>query len=376
MPNHEKNRRTFHSIVSALEGVARQERPSDIEKTMLDAHLLFLGGYHPRDEDRPVEDFPSSTLNNLLRYYELRRKRTKKIIAGGEREITSEDEALESLALAGFIARDLIVPNFTTANPFSNSIFKDIHNLGLSYAHAITGAVADEYIPSDEATEAKLTSIDIAKGALRFSDAYLSGSDLNVNRELQRYNSIFNRLLQRSQPKHLRSFEMAPTTQKHIYHGSQLMKKLCEEIAQKEEGKLEFSPLVVFPIAQGGNEFGIRISMAYEDRGHFPITYPLLYSIKTRRHRRPWIDNDYAFLGKNLENSDFLVAEDWVTTGNTLRGILTHLELLFPRDIRVATLKRDPEKSRVPLLDKYHFYVGTHALYLGGKTDALSDIDS
>src|SRR3990172_9563807 len=98
MPNHEKNRRTFHSIVSALEGVARQERPSDIEKTMLDAHLLFLGGYHPRDEDRPVEDFPSSTLNNLLRYYELRRKRTKKIIAGGEREITSEDEALESLA--------------------------------------------------------------------------------------------------------------------------------------------------------------------------------------------------------------------------------------------------------------------------------------
>jgi len=100
-----------------------------------------------------------------------------------------------------------------------------------------------------------------------------------------------------------------------------------------------------------------------------------LYSIKTRRHRSPWIDNDSKVLGE-LEGKNVLVVEDWVTTGNTLRGILLEVERRYPHEVRVATIKRDPESSKSALLKKYRFYIGKSAQYRGGKTDALSQVGS
>jgi len=108
----------------------------------------------------------------------------------------------------------------------------------------------------------------------------------------------------------------------------------------------------------------------------YSSTYPLFFSIKTRRHQRPWVENDSPFLEKRLENKDVLITEDWVTTGNTLRGILREVDETYPRDIRVATLKRDPDKSKIPILDNYKFYTGSWSHYDGPKIDRFVQSDS
>ncbi len=376
MSNPEKSRRIYRKIVGSLEDLARGNIVPDLENTLSKAHLLFLSGYHPPEEDKPSDYFAAPILTDITDYYTLRRKRARKVIAGGEREITTEDEALESLKLVESISRNLILPYFTRRNSFSNSIFKDIHNLGLAYLHSIVGAVADEYIPNEEARMSKLVAVDLAKGALREVDQYFEMDEVRMNMELKKKGRTFRNLLSMAQLKYIRSFELVPTDQKHIHHGNRLMKQLQDEITEKDEtGDFRFAPRVIFPIAQGGNEFGIRLSMAYEDKGHLPVTYPLFYSIKTRKHRYPWIGNDSDFLGKSLEGEDLLIVEDWVTTGNTLRGILNQLENVYPREIRIATLKRDKEKSIVPILDRYQFYVGSWAIYNGDKTDSLSEMD-
>jgi hypoxanthine phosphoribosyltransferase len=162
----------------------------------------------------------------------------------------------------------------------------------------------------------------------------------------------------------MRSYENVATTPKKISHGEKLQQELQEALTVRDpRGDLLFCPSVIFPIAHGGTEFGVRIANAYQNNGFDPIVYPLLFSMKTRKQRIPWVENDAPFLAKELEGK-CLLTEDWVTTGNTLRGIIQEVERTFPREIRVATIKRDREKSLLPFLDHYCFYVGEHAVYL------------
>ena len=383
MSNPEKNRRIYKELALGLETVARGDFEEKLPFYLLRAHNLFLNGFHSVQEDKSSENFVASTLEDLTRYYSLKGKRQKKIIAGGEREVSTEDDSYESLVLSEKIARNLILPFFIRPNPFSNAIFKDIYNLGLAYLHAATSSVADEYVPLERATEIKLRAVDLAKGALRLTDHYhqfinsFSDSQTAIREDLEfkKLGKTFENLLDRANSRFLRSFELVPTSQKHIHHGPQLMKSISENLTALEGEELKYAPLVIFPIAQGGNEFGLRIAMAYDDKGHQPITYPLLYSIKTRKHKHPWVKNDSNFLGQPLEGEKLLIAEDWITTGNTLKGILEELESLLPKEIKIATIKRDKLLSKISALEKYDIRTGQWAIYSGDKTDSIFDRD-
>ncbi len=370
MSNPQKRKEVYHELVEALESVSRSDSVKGLERTLLKAHHLLLNADDFSEESGPESDFAGEMLDTLRRYYGLRRNRQKKVIGEGEREITTEDEAYESLMLTNSLIGNLIIPNFRKSNDFSNSLFNDNHNLGLAYLHAVVSAVADQYIPPEEARIEKLSAVDVVKGVIRLWDQYQLSGELAGNENLKARSKIVNKLLEKISPKYMRSFELVPTTQKSIHHEGKLTRKLKEEVTRTDSnGEILFKPTVVFPIAQGGNEFGARLSIAYEDKGHLPVTYPLFYSRKTRHHRFPWIENDAEFLGQSLEGEDILVVEDWVTTGNTLRGIINQIEGVLPGEIRIATLKRDRKRSRVPILDKHEFYVGEWGIYQGDKSD-------
>ena len=364
MGNNQKNKRIYQNVVEGLDSISRGSHPENLEKDMDRLNCTFTGGFRP--ENFSGSDFSQEILGDIYRYSELMNGRKKIIIAEGEREITSEVEALESLGLAEKIARRLILPHFHETSQFSNKIFKDISNLSLAYVHAIVSGVGDEYIGKRDAFEAKHRAIDLAKNGIRVRDRYLSeeGKCIPDLRELM---VNFRGALGFKMEDFMRAFENVPTTQKKIYKGRELMAELSDRISGRE-GEIIFRPEVICPIAHGGTELGVRIANAYEDKGHDPLVYPLLYSVKTRKHRYPWVQHDAEFLNEgNLEGKDILVTDDWVTTGRTLVGILGALQKYSPHELRVATIKRDREKSNDPVLDDYNIEVGAEAIYSGGK---------
>ena len=370
MANLEKNRLKYQNIVHLLDTFSSGNYVENLESIVSKLHTLFLGGYVPTEF--PSSDFGRRVLEKINDYSQLVFKRKKIVITGGERETATEEEAYDSLRLSEWLATNLIIPLFRKKTDFSNKIIKDIHNLSLSYVHAIVSGVGDEYISVEDAPESKILSTQLAKQGLRICNHYEKRGLKEINLPMNNFRTV----LEHTSRKFMRSFELVPTTQKRIYKGKELMDFLAEKItSQDSSNKFFFKPSVIFPIAQGGNELGIRISNSYEDKGYSLVVYPLLYSIKTRKHRYPWIQNDALFLGESLEGKDILVTEDWVTTGNTLRGILNKLENVYPHEIKIATIKRDKEKSQIPLLDKYNFYIGSWSLYEGNKTDTLSGLD-
>ena len=365
--SNEGNKELYRQIVMVFDELSSGNRPSELEHIVSRAHRLFSGGYNPTEY--PTSDFGVEIVRNLAEYGNLLHQRKKIIIEGAEREVTTEQEAHRSLVLASELADRLILPNFESKTEFTNKVFNDIYNLGLAYLQGIVAAVGEEYINSEDAFDAKTTAVRIAGKGIRVLDVY---HDDGLSKKLKGCVKNLTRRIKKSQPEFVRSFELVPTSQKKIYHGNLLMKHLTEEITKTDSaGEFIFKPHTIFPIAQGGNEFGLRIANAYQDKEYSPQVYPLLYSIKTRKHRYPWVSHDSMVLGKELEDKDLLVVEDWVTTGNTLRGILNELERRYPHEIKVATIKRDPEKSKARTLNSYNFYVGQWAEYNGSKTDSL-----
>jgi len=364
---NEKNRETYRQIIRTFEGPLSSAH-NGLEQAVSKAHMMFLGGFVPAEF--PQSDYGKQVLRDLADYASLSASRKKVEIAGAEREIATETEAYQSLLLATKLAETLVLPNFHEKTDVSNKIFNDIHNLGLAYLHSIVSSVAQEYVEEEEATNAKKGAVRVASKGIRAYDSYHGSGefDKQIRSDLKK----LTRSLDRTEPNFLRPYELVPTSQKQIYRGQELMSALAEKIASVDnEGDFIFKPNIIFPIAQGGNEFGIRIAHAYQDKCYNPAVYPLLYSIKTRKHRMPRISNDSRFLRRPLEGQDVLVVEDWVTTGNTLRGILNELEMRYPHEIRVATIKRDPSQSKVPYLNNYKFYVGSWSKYKGSKTDTL-----
>lgn len=371
MINEFELHKKYLEIEKSLGELSSEHVPKNLGSVIKRAYYLFSGGYIPELKSSG-SDFKDKLIGDLENYGRLVSNRRSVDIAGGKREITLENEVLDSLFIARDLAENLLLPFFHEPTEFSNKIFKDIHYLSLAYVHAIVNSVAEEYVDAEEAVDAKLRAVNLAKQAIRLHKSYREN---RFGEETKNIFSKFKELLSYTQPQFLRSFELTPISEKKITHSEQIMNDLEGRITEMNPpGKFAFQPSFILPIAQGGIELGIRITNAFEDNGYSPGVYPLLYSIKTRKHKRPWIQNDLKFLGSNLEGKDFLVTEDWVTTGNTLRGILNEIEKGFPHEIRVATIKRDPEKSKIPLLDKYSFYVRKYSPYLGTKTDSLSDM--
>ncbi len=371
--NLTKEKYLYRQFVDSLEKSSNGEAVDRMEIILDRAFILFLGGDF-RPVYYPTSDFLAKNIKDLSEYCETLKHRRKIDIEGGEREVTTEKDAFDSLVLANSLARNLVMPFVHVSNQFTNRIFNDIYNLSLSYVEAICSGVADEYIDQKKSPEAKLEAVELARQGIDIKKIY----DTNrLSPNLQTEFKSLDNLIKFAHPEFMRPFELVATSRKKIYKKKELTEKIRPDLTRTDaQGKLLFYPSVIFPIANGGIELGIELSIAYDKlTEREPIVYPLMFSMKTRKQRYPWTQNDTDFLSQSLENSDVLITEDWVTTGNTLRGILQKIEDTYPREIRIATWKRDPEKSKIPILDKYKFYVGSWSTYIGGKTDSLKDME-
>lgn len=369
MSNQQKNERVYATFVDQLEGLARGDSIEDVHRTADRVYLMMTGGGF-RPASFPQGDWARQVVQNLDGYCASLTQRKRVNIAGAQREIATEDAAFDSLNLAVALGKELVVPHFRDRSQLSNRLFYDVRNLGLSYVDSIVSGVSDEYISAEDAFMAKVNAVNLAKRGMTAGNLYVaSGLSSELGVALDRTGDA----LGMASPYLLRPFENVATERKNVYRKNELTAKIIEKATARSGDGFEFLPDFIFPIANGGTELGIEIGMAYEAQGARSIlVYPLMFSMKTRKQRRPWTEHDSAVLGQSLEGKRVLVAEDWITTGNTLRGILNQVEGTFPQEIRVATLKRDREKSQVPIIDKYQLYVGTHALYDGAKTDSLA----
>jgi len=221
MGNSEKNRHAYRGIVDTFNRLTTGSSPINLESSVLRAYNLFFGGYEPLDH--PDSDFGRETLRNLKEYGELSSGRRKIEIEGGEREVATEKEAYRSLVLAGDLANNLIIPFFNEENNFSNRIFKDIFNLSLAYLHGIVSAVAQEYVGGEQTYEAKKIAVKIASKGIRANDVY---SEEGLKKRLKDTVKSLTKKIERAQPQFVRSFELVPTSQKKIYKGGELMKKV------------------------------------------------------------------------------------------------------------------------------------------------------
>ncbi|MFA5992688.1 MAG: phosphoribosyltransferase [Candidatus Pacearchaeota archaeon] len=379
MANPGRNKEAYQKAVETFDLLGSGHYAERAAHDSLKVYNLFLTGYNP-GEVRAETNLGFRLLKTLKRYASLTAKRNRVVIADGEREIATEEDAFDGLVCTHVLASELVAPFFVGKNTLSDRIFKDIASLGFSYVEAVTNCVAEQYIGEESSLEEKCLAVDLARQALRVGELYRSeGLGRKTQSEIRRLTPFIVGITGKA--KAIRSFENVSTTRKKVYKKRELMSKLCAELTETEDGKLTYVPDFIFPIANGAIEFGIWLANAYEDVGIYeedkepPTVYPVMFSIKTRKQREPWVEHDTSVLGKGLERTSVLVLEDWVTTGNTLRGILMEVEKHFPREIRVATLKRDPRSFEVPLLENYRFYTGQVSEYTGSKTDSLTDVE-
>lgn len=372
MGNSEKNNRIYSNLVNKLDDISSGNSAEGIESIFSRNFINFNGGYKANKDIMPNSDFGKKVVEDMQRYSELCGRRKKVEIEGGERIIAGEDESLESLYISYDLISKVVLPFFSQKNQFSDRLFNEIHNLSLSYIDAIVDATADEYINLDSVMESKIDSTELAKKGSLIYESYLYNG---LNEKTKTLLSGFKSKLNATKKDFMRPYQTVATTRKKVYRKMPLTSKIIEEILEKDSDNFKFKPDFILPIAHGGTELGIDIANAYENKGVFMPVYPLMYSIKTRKQKYPWIHYDEQFFKEGFEGKKFLITEDWVTTGNTLRGILNEVEKHFPNEVRVATIKRDKEKSLVPILDKYEFYIGDWVLYKGSKTDSLFDMN-
>jgi hypoxanthine-guanine phosphoribosyltransferase len=373
MANPKKNHGLYAEFVDELGKIASQGSPSFGFERLLDRiYVSFLGGFRPnKEKEIPKEDFSAEIARDLTNYMELSQGRKIVEVGGSKREITTETEAYETLLCANNLISNLVVPFVETPTNFTNRLFHEISNMSFSCLESIVNGVAQEYVERTDAAEAKLRAADVARLGQRIGENYFrNGIKYDQLPILKR---LGERIL-RFPKKFLRAYETAAASPKEIVRKTACIDKVKEQVLRMEGENLAYAPHLVCPIAQGGNELGIVLANAYEDIGHFVYVYPLMYSIKTRKQRYPWIEHDGEFLSEHVSNRDVLLTEDWVTTGNTVRGILKELEDAFPKEVRIATIKRDPEQSKAAILNKYDFFVGLWTPYTGPKTDSISDL--
>ncbi len=371
MTDLNKSHRIMGTIIYGLErGVEGKE---GFEASLSRLHLALLSGHKPEYSSK--SDFVNGIVADMEKYCGLVKARRNIVVEGSSREMATETEALESLKYAVKIAKDYLTPFMRRRFDFSDKVFHDIHDLGIAYVNAVTDSASEEYIPREATVDAKLRSTNLAKQASRTRRTY--AADHVKKADLEDTLSVLSDSVSKNTTEsYMRPYENVVVTPKKVSKKRKFTDRLIDGLTTSlgTAEKLEFVPDVIFPIATGGVELGIDVAIVYENFGFDPIVYPVMFSMKTRKHRHPWTANDEEFLRtRNHEGEKFLITEDWVTTGNTVRGVINELESSFPKEIRVATIKRDPKISRMPILDKYRFYVGQWIPYRGSKTDSIAD---
>lgn len=312
----------------------------------------------------PVNTKQESLVNQALQmlyfFGQYKIGRINRRVHEANRLLATEDQSYMGLRNVIELLDRFVIP-YRVESEISNSVMKELYNLALANVFSITQAAASEYIPEDKVYAAKMQSVHLCKLAFRAKEIFRKRG---VTGELGPFvkDSLDNLLAQ--EREFFRPFELTFVVPKKVYKKDELTERLAGEVLD------DFSPDFVVPIAQGGIESAIIYNIAYEDKGKRVITYPLMFSIKTRNQKEPWIYHDTKFF-RMVPQKSVLVTEDWITTGNTARGILNSLESHFPSEVRIATLKRDPQSYDVPILNKYRIYTGQEAHYAGPKTDEV-----
>lgn len=372
MANPRKCRENYNHLVGNLNSLASGDTPADLDSNMRTLFYQGINGFLPPEDsvEAPKSDFSRNSLKAFRSYLESFHNRRTVQIHGAERTVATESQVYEDLSNLHYIASEILLPFSRKSTDFTNHVFKDIYELSLSLVGGIANGVSQEYIPKEEALEEKLHASNVAKSGERIHGVYETQGLEKVNHLLKNFWDYLSNV----KPDHLREFEFCPVSPKKISHKKRCIQRLKEKLTEVDEEGMEFRPSIIVPIAHGGIELGVILSNHYDDSGVMNILYPLMFSMKTRRQRQPWTEYDEDFLSNNLEGKEALITEDWITTGNTARGIIGSLEQTFPREIRLATLKRDPIKSDIPFLNKYMIYSGEESEYKGNKTDSLSEM--
>lgn len=356
------HRETYEKFVKTIEDTVRGSRPDDLERRTQNAYIAITQGYVGNGTSELP--YANQIIDSFNKYGQLKNNRRKIKVAGVEREMAPETEILEGLEAVRDITGSLIVPYFSREVDLVNTVISETLNLSLGYANSITQSAAEEYVPLESRQSAKLNATDIARNAMSIQlAAYDDENHLSV---LSKNFGKFCKSLDLVEQDYLRPFEMNFTKPKNITHKAEDIRKVAERVVNSG-----YRPEFIFPIAHGGLETGLVIDLCLRKEGCDQITYPLLFSIKTRRHSKPQLKGDEKILG-NIAESDVLLTEDWVTTGNTVRGIIGELEMsYFPHDIRVATIKQDPKSFRNPMLTRFDLIAGHVSEYKGTKNDRV-----
>lgn len=213
MANPTKSNQIVIEGAKALDRVARGDTKEKLESTTQKLFNLFLNG---GSISNPIfcSDYAGEMIDNIRCYASLISGRKEVDIAGGHRHVSTEEEAYDSLVHTSVLLKDLVAPFFSHRNDFTNRLFKDVYNLGFSYVDAIVNGIAEEYIDVDDALDAKLNSIELAKHCVRTSGFYNHGEGLDE--ATKAYALDLNQKLNVTRRDFMRSFALVPTARKKI----------------------------------------------------------------------------------------------------------------------------------------------------------------
>lgn len=358
----------YREFLNDLDAIARGDVPGTLEKTVDKAWIIHDTQPTFVPDTSGVSEYAQRASFHLTQLAELRSQRRKCRVNDAEAEMSSEVDAFDELSQVTTIFGDLIFPSHVgerQPSQFMQTMLREIYHLSLAYAHSVTQACAEEFVDGPEIYEAKVNSTAVPREAFDFTSAFIMDQKCQRGNETYGCFRRFNDALQRATSRYLRDFKLTLVTPKNISRKEESIEAVVEQATN------ETRPDFIVPIAQGGVELGVRLDSAYRKLGHVVIDYPLMFSIKTRKQRQPWTELDVDFFRK-VVGKDILVAEDWITTGNTLKGVLADLARYLPSEVRVSTIKRDPRSLQDEVLDSRWIYSGMIANYKGNKTDTIN----
>lgn len=377
MSNIQKCREKYGLFIADLEAFLAGDRKPTLEANL--DRVWRIQDTQPQFEPpirERISEYAARVCKDIVELAQLRARRSNRIINETEMEMSSETDAFYELQSIRTIFEDLVFPTRTSCNgtnsEFVQSMLKELFNLSLAYSHSVVQASADEFVPEENVYAAKTGATTVAREAFDFKQAFTAGRESGNPALAREQFERFHRALQsHASPAYLRDFKLTFVAPKSIYKKEECIRSLVQQVVADEQ----YAPGFLVPVAQGGIELAVRFDSAYRAHGHEPTSYPIMFSIKTRKHRRPWTDLDGEFFGK-IPGESLLVTEDWITTGTTIKGVLADIVSSLPGQVRFATIKRDPRSMKDALLRNQWIYSGMVSAYGGNKTDEVKPGDS
>lgn len=325
--------------------------------------LTHTSGFDPKQAYLPTtSSYTKEISENLKKYVFFNKQRIKRHIGDSLREITSERHAYHELSYVSELIERLAIPTrLDSRSAFINRLVNEAYNLSLAQVSTAVDVSDDGYIRDSDVYSTKIKSTVLAQAACRMKERFRT-----IGNSSPRFDSAyfeFRKAFSDTDPQATREFEFVATQPKRLSHQEKDINSVIQQLENLPE---KYLPDVIIPVAHGGIELGTRLDVHYTDKGHSPICYPLLFSVKTRRHSSPRTFPDRVFLSE-LEDKKIVVTEDWISTGKTLVGLLGDITSMQPQDVKVASVKQDPASRNNKMLSNYPVYAGEMASYKGGN---------